>query len=403
MNKFLINWLVLGVYLSAPIMFYKLPSEVWVALFMLPAIVMILKSYNPYSRSQFIMFIVFGIVGLRYAAPSLAFGYSGNLLVRMLTTLYMFSFFLIIPNDLQEIYNRLYKIFFWVSFLGFILFIVKTISPGSIPHVVANYSTEGRYHNVYPLFCLNIHRGVESIRFMSIFSEPGFLGTAAALILAIERYDFRKWKNVVLAVMGFASFSLAFVMSTVLYVIFSSDIRSGYTARIGIVAAVIIVLSGMLFPAELDRYFWSRLEYNEEYGLMGDSRGGLPAIQSGIEDLSKLTVAQVLLGVGQNVHVIGGMENSYLAQPNFSRLVIQIGLLMFLFLGAATLFFGAKNGRYTLIFAFIFLINIYHRPNIFQPFIIVLFAYGISALKYAPIQSSSKTLVRNRIYEAIKT
>ena len=68
--------------------------------------------------------------------------------------------------------------------------------------------------NNYLLFITNVNNIEESYRFYSMFDEPGVLGTLSAFVLFGNRYDFRKWYNIVILVGSLFTFSMAFFVVT---------------------------------------------------------------------------------------------------------------------------------------------------------------------------------------------
>ncbi|MBR3730773.1 MAG: hypothetical protein IKN08_07670 [Bacteroidales bacterium] len=62
-------------------------------------------------------------------------------------------------------------------------------------------------------------------RFYAFFNEPGELGTFMVALLFIQRFDLKKWYNIVFLVSGLLSFSMAFYIALMAWYVFFGNVK----------------------------------------------------------------------------------------------------------------------------------------------------------------------------------
>lgn len=114
-------------------------------------------------------------------------------------------------------------------------------------------------------------------RFESVFLEPGFLGTLLSFLIYANRFDFKRWENVVCLCGLVASFSLAGFITTIFgYIWFYAS--SGKIVRNLIISFSmfgLIYVIGITYDGGnniVNESVFSRLQYDEEKGIAGNSR-----------------------------------------------------------------------------------------------------------------------------------
>ena len=144
---------------------------------------------------------------------------------------------------------------FWKKTVDcFIILLAILLVPAIIEHImivffdiqtITPFTTEcplnpDRDYNVY-LFNSYIASSFDfssHYRFYAFFDEPGVLGNIAMVMLYLQKFDLKKWYNVVLLVSGILSFSLAFYFAVAAYYIIFGDIK----LKVVFVAVVIIAI-----------------------------------------------------------------------------------------------------------------------------------------------------------------
>lgn len=156
------------------------------------------------------------------------------------------------------------------------LFFLATTFPPSMPFTVESNSSYLFYN--YGVLLKNISFEADSIRFCSVFLEPGYMGTMCAFLLYANRFQFKNnWFLFPIAAALILSLSLAGYLIT-----FIGFIIYRYTNGISIRKYMLFLLIG--FSAYLislnynegnnilNHYIFSRLEQDDEKGISGNNR-----------------------------------------------------------------------------------------------------------------------------------
>ena len=96
-------------------------------------------------------------------------------------------------------------------------------------------------------------------RFFAFYDEPGVLGNIVMVLLYIQRFNLKKWYNVVLLVSGILSFSLTFYLAVAAYFILFGNMKSKV-----VFAIVALILTYYFYNNEMvyDLVF-GRLEFED--------------------------------------------------------------------------------------------------------------------------------------------
>jgi len=94
-------------------------------------------------------------------------------------------------------------------------------------------------------------------RFYAFYDEPGVLGNILMVLLYTQKFNYKKWHNVVLLVSGIMSFSLAFYIAVATYyIIFGNKERKVVFASITILATIFFFNNEYVYE-----YIFGRLEF----------------------------------------------------------------------------------------------------------------------------------------------
>lgn len=119
-------------------------------------------------------------------------------------------FIILFTNDEKaKFIKRFTAIFSGIGLLSLIFYLLWGIG-FPLPHttIYHNNSFYPEFTNYY-LFVTMAKEYTPMIRFSGIFTEPGHLGTYTAILIYINRYNFRKWSVWVMTIMLFLSLSVA--------------------------------------------------------------------------------------------------------------------------------------------------------------------------------------------------
>ena len=137
--------------------------------------------------------------------------------------IYILAFLSMMATDkyyLNKAFDYITSVLAWIIIISLPLWIfhvfihpltpIKVIDLGAFKGV-----DKGVIMEIYGTF-VAVRQLSEAFRFYSVFDEPGVLGTLSAFVLYGNRYDFRNWKVWTILVGGFFSFSMAFIILTIL-------------------------------------------------------------------------------------------------------------------------------------------------------------------------------------------
>lgn len=121
---------------------------------------------------------------------------------------------------------------------------------------------------------------VEFLRFRSVFTEPGHVGMMCALYLYVNKYDLKKWYNIIMLFVLVISFSFAaYVLLILGWMIYIKAVKLSF--RPIALAVFIAVLSAMLLEiytitnenkGVVSTYIIERAMFDDKKGLVGNNR-----------------------------------------------------------------------------------------------------------------------------------
>lgn len=150
------------------------------------------------------------------------------------------------------------SVHFWKSIVDcFIKLLGVLLIPTIIEHIliifldvqtITPYSSEcpinpDRDYNIY-IFNAYIDRSVflsSHIRFFSFYDEPGVIGNIMMVLLYIQKFNLKKWYNIVFLISGILSFSLAFYIAVATYYILFGN------TKLKIAFVLVVVLASFYF------------------------------------------------------------------------------------------------------------------------------------------------------------
>lgn len=173
--------------------------------------------------------------------------------------------------------TNLYAVILLFSLIYFIIWSFGVYLPYSI--IRYPFSDFYPYFSNYYLFIITNNLGLFT-RFQSIFTEPGHIGMIVALLLYINRYNFRKWQCWIFLISLIWSFSLAayalFFIGITLYKVLSSKVFFKSIVKTFVFLSIFIFSSIMIyysFPdSVVSKLIFERLEYDSDKGIVGNNR-----------------------------------------------------------------------------------------------------------------------------------
>lgn len=302
----------------------------------------------------------------------------------MLAFLQMFAFAFCEDSVLLKAISYFRKYIVFISCIG-ILACLDFFILHIIPHTIVHYysGTVSWYVNYYLSYILWYEGGI--FRLCGTFNEPGIYGVTIALLLIMERFNFKKPSNVILLIAACLTFSMAsfslLIIAGILYAF--KDVKY-------MLAAITIVVAAMMILPQIEnknvQHLVSRFDFNSSSGKMkGDNR--------------RTSAFQVVeRKFDESNHKLLGMGTGYLNQQaigsnsSYKKVIIEWGYLGFaltallFFFSSALTTMGDKNA---IIFWVCAALTLYSRNQVYTVCELFLMYGGILwILACKPVQSS---------------
>jgi hypothetical protein len=203
------------------------------------------------------------------------------------------------------LFTNIFSIIVGISIFFYILVVIIGID---LP-----YKTLKHPNNWYPVFrnylffVITDESYVLFQRFRSIFTEPGHIGTYAALLLYINKYELRKKTNFIILLGIILSFSLAAYLLTLVgyFICKLNEKRKIYINFMFVLLMGLTVgyLGVYLYNNNNNNLFTqtiiNRLQYDEDKGIVGNNRINAN-FESYYENSFKKSQNLIILGLGDN-------------------------------------------------------------------------------------------------------
>lgn len=290
--------------------------------------------------------------------------------------------FLIMALDKFE---KLITFIFILGIVTYLISLVITLPSFSIPSLNALKAGNYKVH-IFELELVDYTIG-NSRKFMSVFDEPGVVGTLVALLISYRKLEFNKIRDIVLIVAGLISFSLAF------YIILLINLLYNRTLNLKFYLAFVIILFSFYFvnPEFVKVALFDRFIVGSNIGIV-DNRA-TDSFNNVYDDFIKKGGDGLLFGMGPNA--LGQLsKNIELNVSSYKTIIYQFGivgsLLFVSFFFYATLKIApVKRGWF---FFVVFLALAWQRPGIFSYFNLLIYLGGLSYISATKMQEKSNQL-----------
>ena len=232
-----------------------------------------------------------------------------------------------------------------------------------LPYKVVNYYNNNaiveNYIDYKFIFLYRASSSISLVRLCGICNEPGYFGTICALILCASSLNLKKKSNIIILIDGFLTFSLAFIITLVIYLLlkYLKDVRTVILTVLLTCFYLFLLPNIYTGNPTIDRFI-QRMTITDE-GLAGDNRT-TDDLEYVFNDVVK---NKPLFGYGEGYlktqNLKGGVSSykTYIIQYGFVGCILLWGSLLL-----AALY---KNKNYlSIIYIIAFFVNIYQRPNI---------------------------------------
>lgn len=245
-----------------------------------------------------------------------------------------------------------------------------------LPYFEINPLNKGKI-NVYVVRIFEIKNDFYSYnrsftQFMSVFDEPGVIGTLSAFLLCRGKLDLRSNKNIIFLISGIISFSLAFYVVMAINLVYYKQ----FNLRISLLIFTILFTFYAANPAFVEEELISRFVVDNAVGIQ-DNRQTQEFSDYFDNFVEFASPSEFLFGQGVN------KLNRNIQDVNASSakmLLVVNGLIaaVMLFCLFAYFTFTICNNRRGWYIFFVFILLAYQRPGIIQYFNIMLYLGVIS-------------------------
>lgn len=231
-----------------------------------------------------------------------------------------------------------------------------------LPYKVVNYYNNNaiveNYIDYKFIFLYRASSSISLVRLCGICNEPGYFGTICALILCASSLNLKKKSNIIILIAGFLTFSLAFIITLVIYLLlkYLKDVRTVILTVLLTCFYLFLLPNIYTGNPTVDRLI-RRMTITDE-GLAGDNRT-TDELEYVFNDVVK---NKPLFGYGNNYIKSNNLKGSL----SYKTYIIQYGFVGCILLWGSLLLAALyKNKNYlSIIYIIVFFVNIYQRPNI---------------------------------------
>lgn len=231
-----------------------------------------------------------------------------------------------------------------------------------LPYKVVNYYNNNaiveNYIDYKFIFLYRASSSISLVRLCGICNEPGYFGTICALILCASSLNLKKKSNIIIFIAGFLTFSLAFIITLVIYLLlkYLKDVRTVILTVLLTCFYLFLLPNIYTGNPTIDRFI-QRMTITDE-GLAGDNRT-TDELEYVFDDVVK---NKPLFGYGNNYIKSNNLKGSL----SYKTYIIQYGFVGCILLWGSLLLAALyKNKNYlSIIYIIAFFVNIYQRPNI---------------------------------------
>ena len=213
-------------------------------------------------------------------------------------------------------------------------------------------------------------------RFYSVFDEPGVLGTLSAFILFANKYNFRKRNNIIILIGGLFTFSLAFILISMIGMMILNVKRGLAILKAALGLVILLGLTFLVLKEDetFNAVVVDRIVNIGEFGVDSRTSEGLNYFFNNF-----ISSSDFYLGLGTDFF---NQNPTLLEGQGYKIFVIEYGLA-----GIVILFFMYKSffkQNYILGYSClaIFFLSFLQRPFLFTPWQLIMFSLAIVNLTY---------------------
>lgn len=171
----------------------------------------------------------------------------------------------------KTVYDKFTSLYAVIILLSLLSYIGAQL--GIMPSIgEINVKEHNRFYTIYPLLVMD--SGFDFLRFYGPFNEPGVVGTLGAVLLCVQKFNFKDWRTVVILISGIMSMSFFFFGLIAGYgLVYLLFIRKNYLLTILLTAIFSVFYYQTKDNPMIYSTLWERFEWDEtENKFKGDNR-----------------------------------------------------------------------------------------------------------------------------------
>lgn len=261
-------------------------------------------------------------------------------------------------NFVYDIYGYFKSIFVFTLSISLVVYLIVLVTNWE-SHIIIEPLNELKEYKYYQYPFLVIPTATSLfMRFHGLFDEPGVIGTIGGLILCVERFNLKKWSNLIILFAGLISFSFYFYILFAFVIVYSSSGKY----RLYALLFIVIFYLATYTNSTLYGLIWYGFNINPETNTLVGMNRGEDQIKEILE--SNLFSKNFFFGFGYKA------AEKYMDGASIYLTIFRDGFL-FVFLNLLGYIVSAyiklknKKGKF-IIFVLILLGTYYQRPALFD-------------------------------------
>jgi len=309
--------------------------------------------------------------------------YSGFSLFPLLPLL-----FLLLP-DYKKLssFELFVKIYAYVVFIGIFTYLIRFLVDLPSFKINALNTLKGVKYDVY-IFDVSMPQFLFP-RYMSVFDEPGVVGTISALLISYKKITLKNFTEFAILLSGLLSFSLAFYI--ILFLNVAYNFKYVYSKIFFLFLGLFLIVGE---AGVFDTYLFSRLQIVDGK-LSGDNRTG-KVFERNYEYFVNKGGEDLIFGRGAMADKYDDPDNS---GSSFKFLVYRHGIVGVTLFAIFFIFMNLSKVRSPrgYFFLLVFILLAYQRINIFMLYNIAIFIGGTLYIARAELENKKNRVVNYQL------
>lgn len=212
-----------------------------------------------------------------------------------------------------------------------------------------------------------------SLRFYSIFDEPGVLGTLGAYVLFANKYNFKKWYNLSLFIGCLCTMSMAFYALSLVGLVYTNS-----QSRRAIIMSLLVIGVVLYFAYDFLKEYeeFNDLIVERMLNISGSLDKRTDYYVSDFYD--KMSIMDYMFGIGSTAIE----EKELNIGASYKTFIIENGLISLMVLMYAYFILNKKNTMRVLVFVALFWASFMQRPTAFNGWQMLMYTCIVTTIAY---------------------